>query len=85
MVDHVNISYYPTYHIFKFSTFSHLVYLSYYQSIQETKYKDHGDTFSKSEFYLSCITIYQVSHQRLLTIMSTPYVYSRSNEISQNK
>jgi len=85
IIDYVNISYYPIYHIFEISpTFFHSVYLSHYQSIQETKYKDHGDKSSKSEYYLVCITIYQVSHQRLLTIMNKPYVYSRSNEISQN-
>jgi len=72
IIDHVNISYYLTYHIFeKFPTFSHLVYLSHYRSIQETKYKDHGDMSSKSEYYLSCITIYQVSHQIFTTTKIT--------------
>jgi len=86
IINHVKISYYLTYHIFwKFPTFSHLVHLSHYQSIHETKYKDHSDMSSKIEYYLPCITIYQVSHQRLLTIINKPYVYSGSNEISQNK
>jgi len=82
----VNISYYFTYHIFeKFQTFSHLSINAIVKSVQETKYKDHGDRSSKSEYYLPCIAIYQVSHQRLLTIMNKPYVYSGSNKISQNK
>jgi len=32
IINHLNISYYPTYHIFwKFPTFSHLLHLSHYQ------------------------------------------------------
>ena len=82
MIDNVNISYYLTYDIFEnFLTFFHLVHISHYQSIQETKYKSHGGRSSKGEYYLPCIIIYQ----RLLSIMNKPYVYSGSNEISQNK
>ena len=52
----------------------------------ETKYINHGDKSSNSEYYLPCIIIYQVPQHKSLNLMDKPYVYSRSklNDISQN-
>ena len=42
-------------------------------------------TVSPKVSMISYVSQYIVSHQRLLTIMNKSYVYSGSNDISQNK
>ena len=67
-------------------TFSHLVHIVQYLSKEKTKYINNGDMSSYSEYYLPCITIYQVLQHKPLNLMNKPYVYSRFklNDISQN-
>jgi len=50
IIDHMNISLSHISIFRKFPTFSYLVHLSHYQSIQETKYKDHDDSPPKVSF-----------------------------------
>ena len=67
-------------------TFSHLVHIVQHLLDEKTKYINHGYRSSYSEYYLLCITIYQVLEHKPLNLMNKPYVYSRSklNDISQN-
>ena len=67
-------------------TFSHLVHIVQHLLEEKTKYINHGDRSSYSEYYFPYIIIYQVLQHKLLNLMNKPYVYSRFklNDISQN-